>query len=158
MTMQNSNMCELHLTAIGMLGDCLCEKHGELSQHLNTINKSVSWIIDTYCSQLLIDRGMFMSHLGISRYAIWLISQHFVLGFSVQGYLCLGVSVRGHLRPEGSQQRPYTEVYTPSHTNLHPLTQTETYMIRTKTYTPAMTSSGGQRSRRNASYWKTYLL
>ena len=37
--------------------------------HLNTIIKSMRMYFDTYCSLLLIDWGVFLSHLGISRCA-----------------------------------------------------------------------------------------
>ena len=56
-------------TAIGSQEINLCEKLEELSQRLNTIDKSMRNFIDTNCSQLLIDRGMSLSHLWISRCA-----------------------------------------------------------------------------------------
>ena len=35
----------------------------------------MSWIINTYCSLLLIDREVILSHRRISKYAIWSILQ-----------------------------------------------------------------------------------
>ena len=56
-------------TAIGSQEINLCEKLEELSQRLNTISKSMRQFLDTYCLLLLIDRGMFLSHLLTSRCA-----------------------------------------------------------------------------------------